>query len=245
VQANTGSDVHGYAVHPGDPLLELAESRHYNAWIFDRARPYLGSRVLDVGAGLGVFTELAADTGADVVAVEPHGEFLDLLRERVGPRPNVRVQEGTAEALPDRARFDSLLCLNVLEHVAADADAIAGFRDRLVPGGHLLLLVPAHPALYGAYDRSVGHERRYTKGALRRLLAGAGFERVELRYVNPVGAAGWLVRVRLRRTPDWPKGSFRTFDRLVPVLRPLDRLRLPFGLSLWAVARRPRESRAG
>jgi SAM-dependent methyltransferase len=127
----------------------------------------------------------------------------------------------------------------VLEHVPDHARALRRFRELVRPGGNLLLLVPAHPALYGAYDRSVGHERRYTRPGLRRLLRDGGYELDELRYVNPVGALGWLVRVRLRRTPEWPATSFRTFDRLVPFLRPLDRLRLPFGLSLWAVARRP------
>jgi hypothetical protein len=80
--------------------------------------------------------------------------------------------------------------------------------------------------------------RRYSKAPLRERLVKAGFEIETLRHVNPVGALGWLARVALRSDPEWPSGSFAVFDRLVPVLRPLDRLRLPFGLSLWAVARR-------
>jgi hypothetical protein len=103
----------------------------------------------------------------------------------------------------------------------------------------LLLLVPAHPRLYGGYDRAAGHERRYSKRTLRGRLLGAGFEVDTLRHVNPLGAVGWLARVRLRRGDEWPSGSFRAFDRLVPALRHLDRVPLPFGLSLWAVARAP------
>jgi hypothetical protein len=108
-----------------------------------------------------------------------------------------------------------------------------------VPGGRLLLLVPAHPRLYGGYDRAAGHVRRYSKQLLGRRLARTGFEIETLRHVNPVGALGWLVRVRLRSSGDWPSSSFTLFDRAVPILRRLDALRLPFGLSLWAVARRP------
>jgi SAM-dependent methyltransferase len=228
-----------YTPHPEDPLLSLAEARHYNDWIFDRARPYLGARVLDVGAGLGVFTELALDAGAEVVACEPDPAFVAQLRARVAGRERVTVREETAETLDPGSGFDSALCLNVLEHVPDDAAVLGRLLELLRPGGRLLLLVPAHPRLLGAYDRAVGHERRYTRDGLRRLLAGAGYEVDELRHVNPVGAAGWLVRMRLRRDSSWPDGSFRTFDRLVPALRHLDRLHLPFGLSLWAVARRP------
>jgi SAM-dependent methyltransferase len=227
-----------YTEHPDDPLLALAEARNYNAWIFGRARPYLGRRVLDVGAGLGVFSELAARAGSEVVAVEPDPRFVALARERLaGTR--VEVVEETAEQLPPGEPFDSVICFNVLEHVPEDGAALAAFRERLRPGGRLLLLVPAHERLYGAYDRAVGHERRYERAGLRALLGTAGYDVGELRYVNPVGALGWLARVRFARSSEWPAGSFRTFDRLVPALRHLDALRLPFGLSLWAVAVRP------
>ena len=85
---------------------------------------------------------------------------------------------------------------------------------------------------------AVGHERRYGRRGLEQSLRAAGFDVETLRHVNPVGAVGWAVRMRLLRKREWPSTSFRMFDNLVPILRPLDALRLPFGLSLWAVARR-------
>ncbi len=217
-------------------LRDIAEARHYNDWIFSRARPYLGHSVLDVGAGIGAFTERAAATGAAVTALEP--ELGALLRGRLSDRSQVTVLEHPVEDLAGDGAFDSILCLNVLEHIEDDEDALQRFRRQLRPDGRLLLLVPAHRFLFGGYDRAAGHLRRYDRATLRALLHRAGFEIEELRHVNPVGGLGWLARVRLRRGDEWPAGSFRTFDRLVPVLRHLDRLRLPFGLSLWAVARR-------
>ena len=215
-------------------LDDLARARNYNAWLFDRVRPYLGARVLDAGAGIGTFVELAAAAGSDVTALEPDPVFAARLRARL---PGTTVVEVPAESLPPAlGGFDTVVCLNVLEHVERDADALERFRDALLPGGRLLLLVPAHPHLYGYYDRAAGHVRRYSKGSLRRLLEGSGFAVETLRHVNPVGALGWLAGVRLRRRDAWPSSEFRTFDRLVPLLRPLDALRLPFGLSLWAVA---------
>ncbi|HEY1370338.1 MAG TPA: hypothetical protein VGF23_24630, partial [Gaiellaceae bacterium] len=76
----------------------------------------------------------------------------------------------------------------------------------------------------------------YDRRGLERTLRSAGFEVVELRYVNPVGAAGWLVSSRLLRRSQVPEGPLTLYDKLVPVFRRLDALRLPFGLSLWAVA---------
>ena len=218
-------------------LHDIADARHYNAWIFDRARPHLGSRVLDAGAGIGTFTALAVDAGASVTAAEP--EFAAALRERFAGDPRVEVVEAAAESLDAAGEFDSIVCFNVLEHVEADEIALRRFHALLRPGGRLLLLVPAHGVLFGGYDRAAGHLRRYDAAQLRALLERTGFVVDELRHVNPVGGLGWLVRVRLRSGQEWPSSSFRTFDRLVPLLRPLDRLRLPFGLSLWAVARRP------
>lgn len=222
-------------------LEDLAASRHYNAWLFERARPHLGTRVLDVGAGIGTFSELAARAGADVTALEPEPEFAEYLRERFADRADVAVVEGeaTSRAAELAMRFDSVLCLNVLEHVPDDALALKRMLETLVPGGRLLLLVPAHPGLLGGFDRAVGHLRRYRRRSLEQLLTDSGYEVAIVRHVNPIGALGWFLRVRLGRRDHWPSGSFRAFDRLVPALKALDRLRLPFGLSLWAVARRP------
>ena len=194
--------------------------------------------MLDVGAGVGTFTALAADAGQEVVALEPQPSFARLLERRFAEDARVRVVESPAENLPAELNgFDSVICFNVLEHIEDDVGALRAFRRALRPGGALLLLVPAHPRLFGATDRAIGHVRRYTRAAAAQALDAAGFRIETIRYVNPVGAVGWFTRVRLRGDEEWPATSFRVFDRLVPVLRPLDALRLPFGLSVWAVGR--------
>jgi SAM-dependent methyltransferase len=224
-------------------LADMDRARDYNAWLFDRARPRLGARVLDFGAGVGTFSDLAAAAGAEVVAVEPEAEFAQFLRKRFARNEHISVVQATIDDVRD-GEFDSVICFNVLEHVEDDGAALHAVAERLAPGGRLFLLVPAHPSLYGEYDRAAGHHRRYAKDQLREMLSRAGFEVETLRHVNPVAAAGWLVRVRLRKSSGWPSGSFRAFERIVPALRPFDRLRLPVGLSLWAVARRPPTSGA-
>jgi SAM-dependent methyltransferase len=234
------------ALSPQDEVLRrMSGARNYNAWLLDRARPYLGRRVLDVGAGIGTFTEELARVADEVVAVEPEEADLRQLRARFARNPKVTVVELDAGSLADAdlgAPFDAAYCSNVLEHIADDTGAMRGVYAQLRPGGTLLALVPAHPALYGATDRLVFHERRYDKRTLGTRLAAAGFRVDELRHVNPLGALGWLVSSRILQREQIPEGPLKLYDKLVPVLRALDRLSLPFGLSLWAVATRPNTS---
>ena len=230
-----------FAPSHDEVLTELANARNYNAWLFDRGKARLGDRVLDVGAGIGTFTELAAAQAGSVTALEPDEAFASYLRERFRDRPGIDVVQADVTELDVPARagtFDSIICFNVLEHVGDDEVALRTFHELLAPGGCVLLLVPAHEWLSSPFDRAVGHERRYTAGPMRALLARTGFVADDLRYVNPVGALGWLVSMRLRGRRELPRGQVRAFDRLVPFLRPLDALRLPFGQSLWVVARK-------
>ena len=222
----------------GTTLQRMAGADRYNAWLLERAIPHLGRRVLDAGAGIGTFTEHVA-RGREVVAVEPDGAAAALLRRRFAGRPEVSVVEADATELDSvvLGTFDSVLCLNVLEHIADDAAALARFGTLLRRGGAVLLLVPAHPLLFGEIDRVVGHERRYTKTRLSAVLRSAGLQVEELRHVNPVGAVGWFAAARVLRRAEVPGGPLRLYDHLVPAFRLLDALRLPFGLSLWAVAR--------
>ena len=230
---------HDYAPNLDHVLEDIEAGRNYTEWIVDRARPYLHGRVLDAGAGTGTFTEAVARVADEVVALEPEPRFVELLRQRFAAEPCVRVVHGDAQEFgADLDMFDAIVCFNVLEHVRDDQRALRSLHDRLRAGGVLLLLVPAHPSLAAPFDRAVGHERRYRRGALARSLRDAGFDIDELRFVNPIGALGWFARMRLLRQREWPSTTFHVFDRLVPLLRPLDALRLPFGLSLWAVARR-------
>lgn len=222
-----------------DTLETMESAEQYITWLYERAWPYLGRRVLDVGAGTGSFTARLLDDERTVVAVEPASQLAQVLRARLGGDPRLTIVEGQASDVGDARAFDSAICFNVLEHIPDDAAALADFRRLLTRDGRLLLLVPAHRLLYGATDRALGHERRYGKEQLRALLERSGYRVELLRFVNPVGAFGWLVSARLLRQKKIPAAPLRFYDRFVPMLRVLDRVELPFGLSLWAVARAP------
>jgi len=224
----------------GASTLEVMEGAHrYNRWIYDRVRGGLGQRVLEIGCGTGTITRFMVDRQL-VVGIDVVDDYIRSTSHRFDDRPNIVVRRHDLTESIDALRgyrFDSALSVNVFEHIANDEGAMKAVYALLEPGGTFTLLVPCHPALLGGLDRDIGHHRRYTKRDLRRKLEASGFTVERIRRSNPVGALGWLVNVRLlglRRL----RGT-GLFDRLVPAFAVLDRVELPLGLSVIAVARKP------
>jgi SAM-dependent methyltransferase len=221
-------------------MLEGAMERNY-AWTFELITPWLGRSLLEVGSGVGVMSRYLVERGGPLLLTDHHPAYLAHLRRRFSAAPQVEfqlldlVRPPYAVARP----VDTIVCLNVLEHLEDDAAVLDGFYRLLPPGGRVVLQVPNHPALYGSLDASYGHFRRYTQESLRDRLAGAGFRVVALRNFNPLGILGWAVSARLLRRPTIDVGSARLFNRLVPVARRLDFLSRFAGLALLACAERP------
>lgn len=217
----------------------------YLAWQLEQFRPWLGQRILEVGCGVGGIVSLLGRREC-IFGIDVDPEVLAHARERFRDRLECRFAVAdlgrlTAEELAEleRQRFDTVLCINVLEHVRDDIGALQTLERLLVPGGTLALLVPAHLALYGPYDRVDGHWRRYDKAYLRTLLSHTSLRLVRLHYFNAVGAIGWWVRYRWLRKQVHDQSHFGRMNRLLPIVRPLESwLRPPFGLSLVAVCRR-------
>jgi SAM-dependent methyltransferase len=134
-------------------------------------------------------------------------------------------------------RFDSVVCVNVLEHIADDGEALRVFREVLVPGGRVIIFVPAVQAAYGPLDAELGHHRRYSKSSLARSFAAGGLNVAVLRYTNPIGLAGWMYNSKILKTRAHSLAQVRLFDRLVaPWALPLERLiPPPIGLSLIGI----------
>jgi SAM-dependent methyltransferase len=225
-------------------LESLDEAHNYVAWIYSMTEPYLGRDVLEVGSGHGSLTFLLAEhaegAGGRLVASDPSERCADVLRARYRDDPAVEVVQADAAAAADKGPFDSIVMVNVLEHIEDDLGAVRQLADGLRPGGRLIAWVPAHQSLYSEYDRSIGHHRRYRKGSLAALAKSARLEVEDIRYANAPGAvAWWLVARGLNLRPTTP-GRVRTYDSaVVPLLRRIEsRVRVPFGQSVFLVARR-------
>lgn len=228
-------------------LDEVRDSRllidQYDDWLFDEFKPYVGRRVLEIGCGLGNHFNHFLDREL-VLGFDISEDSVAKVRRRFATHPNIRIEHGsiTDPRILELAaeNVDTAFSLNVFEHIEDDILAIRHTRSLLQPGGFFVLIVPAHPALYGPMDSSIGHYRRYTKGMLRMRLQNAGFTVVATKYLNMLGALGWLVNGRILRRRVPPRAQLRLLNRIIPLARALERLvPAPFGVSLMSVARKP------
>jgi SAM-dependent methyltransferase len=237
-------------VSPRDPsgvrTLEIvSEAPRYNAWMYETIAPSVGRRILEVGSGIGNMSEqLLRGTPEHLVLTDIDPWYQEQVRTRFGSRPEVRVD---GLELPDRSaaarfgadRIDTVVALNVVEHIEDDVDAVRSMAEIVTPGGRVVILVPAIQALYGEMDRELGHFRRYSKRGLASVITAAGLRVERLTWFSRFSVLGWWFNGRVRRQRFIPVGQLRLLDAMVPVLRMERFLPLPFGLSLIAVGTRP------
>jgi glycosyltransferase involved in cell wall biosynthesis len=224
-------------------LRRMSRLGPYNAWLHARFDSFLGRRILEVGSGVGNQTRFFDDRERVVASdIEPH--YVRELRAKYEGRSNVRIGSFRFPlSLPDAAdlageKVDTVVCLNVLEHIEDDRGTLAGFAQVLPAGGHLVLLVPAMPALYGTLDVYLRHFRRYDRNALEALVVGAGFAVEEIRYLNRPGVLGWWLNSKILKRRVLPKGQLSAFRAILPFLK-LEEKRAPsFGMSLLVLARK-------
>lgn len=221
----------------------MASAARYFAWQGRLALPELGRRVIEVGCGIGNFTRILLDREI-VVALDVEPVCIERLKERFPDQPNLHalVCEPGSREFAGLARFrpDSCVCLNVLEHIEDDGQALAAMASILSPGGSIVLLVPACAALFGPIDRNLGHHRRYSRRSLAALAETAGLRIKTLRYMNSIGFFGWWMNAHVFRREAQSRMQIEIFDRfVVPWMSRLEELAPPpFGQSLFAVLRK-------
>lgn len=228
----------------GPQTLEAIEGMHnFNRWMYERFAPHIGRRVLEVGSGIGNLTQFYVDREL-VVATDIEEEHLRVLHQKFGHLPHVH--RFRADFMDDLVpllgafRFDTAVSSNVLEHIQDDRKALATMHRLLVPGGRVVALVPAFMWLYGSLDERLLHYRRYSREELVEKVRTAGFEIVDVSWMNLFGIPGWFVNARIRKVEVLPPGQLRMFDRLVPLFRRIEKITgPPVGQSLIIVGRKP------
>ena len=227
---------------PGHAMTRrLAASGRFTGWMADLVRPFLGSRLLEIGSGTGTMTRRLVPRDV-YVASEVDPLSLETLRALTADRPylTARYTDVTDPSTYPRVEggFDSVVCLNVLEHLDDDAGALRNLHAALSPGGKAVVLVPAGPWNFGTLDESLGHRRRYTEGSLRELAARTGFRVERVIPFNRLSSLPWWVNGRLLRRAAAGRFQIGVVDWITPVLRRIDPL-LPLPpLSLIAVMER-------
>lgn len=227
-------------------LETLSGVVNYNRFVVDRMRPYLGKKLLELGAGIGNLTPLFLEAGRSVTAIDIEQSLLADHRRRVPASPSLKVEcismQDLARRTGEQNSYDTVVSSNVLEHIPDNtiAEVVGAMRSVLKPGGHAVHWVPAFESIFGSIDESFGHYRRYDRKTAARLFQGSGFQVVSCSYWNMLGFFGWWFNGRVLRKREIHRASALAFDRflmpLVGVIEPA--IWRPFGQSLLIVAKK-------
>ena len=238
----------GEVIQPaaGDGALENHlggdEARNYRKYEYETVAPHVGRSLLEIGSGLGHFSEQFAGR-LDYLAVSDNDPYcVGELRKRYADNDDVEVIDLELPAEIDiRQKVDTVVMMNVLEHIKDDVQALRDLASVTLPGGRIVIWVPGYMQLYGDFDRKVGHVTRYTPKTLAATVTGAGLAIETLKPINFLGGIAWWVAVR-RGGAGYPDPKLvKIYDRtVVPLTRLIERfVRPPFGQTVFCVARVP------
>lgn len=246
--ANDSAPADGFS-YPGRELEAMDGASNYHRWIVGVFKPFLGHHLVEVGAGLGSFSELilAQHSCKTLSLVEPSRGMYEVLvanARQLNSVTHIETYHGTfpevAPLIKSKEAPDSVLYVNVLEHIADDRLELEIIRETLADAGRVFLFVPALPWLYGAFDERVGHCRRYRKSELEEKLHRAGFNLILSNYFDLPGIAPWWVKYRVLKSTAMEPAGVRLYDRfVVPVARRLESLiSPPLGKNVIAIAQK-------
>lgn len=222
-------------------LKTFSLTHNYNIWIINLLKPYIGEKILEIGCGIGNLTFYLQHFGklccldisdyylAHVKIDFPHIKFY-----------KYDIADKNVISLHSE-KFDTIVCVNVLEHIENDQKALQNMYNILHDNGTLLIYVPALSFLYGSVDKNLGHYRRYDKHNLECLIKNAGFRIEKIFYSNFFGILGWFLNGKIQRKKKLSYWQIILFDKFVPFFERLEKfLKIPIGLSLMVVAKKIR-----
>lgn len=228
----------------GKDLEAMSFAVNYHKWILQEFRPFLGKRIVEVGAGSGSFSELILDEHPEsLTVVEPSGMFEPLKENlsRTVTATSITYHNSLFETVRDRIAEgspDSILYVNVLEHIEDDSRELEMVYETLVAGGRCFIFVPALRWLYGPFDEKIGHFRRYAKAEIEKKCRAAGFEIARSKYFDLAGIVPWFVKYKLLRSDSLEPGAVALYDKLaVPVVSVVEKaIPVPIGKNILVVA---------
>lgn len=212
--------------YSGSELEVFSTSLNWKRYIAKVIQPYIGSTVLEVGAGLGSTTSVFCDGSQDLwLCLEPDmhmAKTIERLLQKNKLPPCCEVNSCKITDLPKNEYFDTILYIDVLEHISDDATEISNAASHLVSNGHLVILSPAHQWLFSPFDRAIGHLRRYNRKSLH-ALSSPGFVMVKSSYLDSIGLFLSLANKLLLRSPNPSYTQIKIWDKfIVPISRIFD-----------------------
>ncbi|MBI9075431.1 MAG: class I SAM-dependent methyltransferase [Desulfatibacillum sp.] len=222
-------------------LMRLARADRFNTWMADAIRPFVGDRVLEIGSGIGSLTrKLLPRQSYTCTDINPF--HLEVTRKLTQNRPYLEVSyldlNDISGFMEDDKSYDTVVCINVIEHLEDDQGAVCNIARLLEPNGRAVVLAPRGQGIFGTLDELVGHKRRYSKTMLIRLAREAGLEVEHIIPYNRVSTVFWILNGQVLRKRNF--GGFQVFimDLLTPVFKRIDRFIPAPSLSYLAVFRK-------
>lgn len=229
------NEQYGHAI-----LHSLSHARRFNRWIVKLIEPYLGRQILEIGAGIGNISRQLPQR-EKLILTDMDKTYLDILHQAYDGNELVDVvkldltQEEDLDGI-GRGVCDTIVCLNVLEHIENDLKALCRMKYLLKNGGRFILMVPQYEWLYGSYDRVAGHYRRYSRKGIEAILSQAGYNVIRLKNFNFLSIPGWWINTCLLKRKRMSRLQLKIHDLLVPALRCLEWIIPLPGLSVLCIA---------
>jgi len=226
--------------YSGTELDSLAEAKNYYSWVLKQFEPFLGPTVIEAGAGIGTFSDflLSSPKVKNLIAIEPAANTFPELEKKFAGNPSVQTLRGYLTDHYKDLEANAVVAVNVLEHVEDHEGFLREAREAIVPGGALLLFVPALPAIFGSLDKAFEHHRRYTRRTIREVIQRSGWQPRRISYMNFPGIAAWFMAGRIMKKTSVAPADAKAYDRLViPWLSRLEAVvPPPIGSNLVAIA---------
>ena len=226
-----------------DDCHQMENAPNYNKWLNELVKPFIGNRVLEIGPGTGTMSRKVIEDVDLLVGIEPNQYCADALLNTLKDNHrftliNKSIEDCDYQSLKEY-QFDTILCMNVLEHIDNDGALLLLIENILEPGGRAVLLVPAFPQVYGPIDKAVGHFRRYTKSSIKEVIGKTSLKIENLFYSNFFGLLGWFFNARIRHSTSQNDFQIQLFNKIVPLISCIEkRVGCPIGLSLISVSRK-------
>ena len=228
--------------YDGDELVLFQHAKHWKKYFSQQIKPYIKGNVLEVGAGIGATTQLLNDGSAGKwLLLEPDEEMSTGLKKKIDAKElpaNCQLQTGTIEDVT--STFDTIIYIDVLEHIEKDAEEMEKAAAILNAGGYIIVLSPAFQFLYNPFDKAIGHHRRYNKKMVRNITP-AGLQLISSKYYDSVGYfAALMNKLFLRKKYPTQQQVLFWDNWMVPVSKVTDNIFFhSFGKSIIGVWKKP------
>ncbi len=230
----------------GKDLEAMDFAVNYHRWILELIKPFLGSHLVEVGAGTGSFSELLLETKPETLTLVEPSEMFEILVERDfiknGFSTKIETYRNIFANVADDIKIgqtpDSIIYINVLEHIEDDFTELQRVFETLSKNGRVIIFVPALPFLYSEFDKYIGHFRRYNRSELIEKCKSARFSIKQAKYFDLLGILPWFVKYRFLKSLKMESKNVQLYDRsVVPITKLLEEIiSPPIGKNLLLIA---------